>query len=114
MGPAEAPARIWQQQLPEAAEADAAQRPPHQCRLRQPAVQALLRLEARLPKVAPAADGDGAERLAVVGKLALPPAVQHLRPAVLRQRQPVAVVVEAAAHQPRSNLNVPSWIRAQR
>ena len=118
MGPAEAPARIWEQhQLPEAAEADAAQRPPHQCRgLRQLAVvQALLRLEARLPRVAPAADGDGAERLAVVGKLALPPAVQHLRPAVLRQRRPrVPVGVEAAARQARSNLNVPSWIRAQR
>ena len=117
MGPAETPARIWEQhQLPEAAEADAAQRPPHQCRLRQlAAVQALLRLEACLPRVVPVADGDEAERLAVVGKLALPPAVQHLRPAVLRQRQPrVPVGVEAAARQARSNLNARSWIQAQR
>ena len=116
MGPAEAPVRIWEQQLPEAAEADAAQRPPHQCRLRQLAVvQALLRREARLPRVAPAADGGEAERLAAVGKLALPLAVQHLRPAVHQQRQPrVPVGVEAAARQARSNLNVPSWIQAQR
>ena len=115
MGPAEAPVRIWEQQLPEAAEADAAQRPPHQCRLRQlAAVQALLRLEARLPRVVPVADGDEAERLAVVGKLALPSAVQHLRPAVRRQRQPVAVGVEVAARQPRSNLNARSWTQAQR
>jgi len=115
MGPAEAPVRIWEQQLPEAAEADAAQRPPHQCRLRQLAVvQALLRREARLPRVAPAADGGEAERLAAVGKLALPLAVQHLRPAVRRQRQPVAVGVEVAARQPRSNLNARSWTQAQR
>jgi hypothetical protein len=109
MGPAEAPARIWEHQLPEAAVADVAQRPPHQYRGRRQlaVVQALLRLEARLPRVVPAADGVGAERLAVGGKLALPPAV-------LRQRQPVAAGVEAAARQPRSNLNARSWIQAQR
>jgi len=114
--PAEAPARIWEHQLPQAAGADAAQRPPHPCRLRQLAVvQALLRLEARLPRVVPAADGVGAERLAVVGKLALPSAVQHLRQAVRRQRQPrVPVGVEAAARQPHSNLNARSWTQAQR
>ena len=115
MGPAEVPARIWEHQLPQAAVADAAQRPPHPCRFLQLAVvPALLRLEALLPRVVPAADVDGAERLAVVGKLALPSAVQHLRPAVRRQRQPVAVGVEVAARQPRSNLNARSWTQAQR
>ena len=110
VAPAEAPARIWEQQLPEAAAADAVRRPPRQCRRRQlVVVRALPRQEEqRLLKLVPAADVDGAE-------LALRAVVQHLRPAVLRQRQPVAAVgVEAAARQPRSNLNVPSWIRAQR
>ena len=85
------------------------QRPPRQCRLLQlVVVRARLRQEARLPRVVPAADVDGAE-------LALRAAVQHLRPAVHQQRQrAVAVGEEAAARQPRSNSNVPSWIRAQR
>ena len=109
VGPAEAPARIWEQQLPEAAEADAVQRLLRQ-RRQLVVVRVRLLQGVRLPRVVPAADVD-----AVVGKLALRAAVQHLQPAVRQQRQRAAAVgVGAAARQARSNLNVPSWIRAQR
>ena len=108
VGPAVAPARIWEQHLPEVAEAVAVQ--PRQCRRRQlVVVRARLLQEERLPRVVPAADVDGVE-------LALRAVVQHPRPALHHQQrqQPVALGVEAAARQARSNLNVPSWIRAQR